>query len=140
MAAAPRSLVDKTRPNRAMTTSMRRLLLLTALSTTACGYAVRSTQYVQTIPPEGAEGQERCRIPVYRSLRPAVAFREIGIIEAYGGGVVTTSDRSIFDRSVEELRKKGCELGADALIDVEVTAQYGGAIGTAVVFEAEPSP
>lgn len=105
-------------------------------SLVGCGYAIPSIRHINTVDTAGEEAPE-CRIPIYRSTIPDRPFHEIGVVEAFAGGVVTHADSSMLSRSVMDLRKRGCELGADALIELERTDR-GGVIATAVVFDDAP--
>lgn len=108
-------------------------VLVALASLVGCSQGAHTLRHTKTVDAVGAAPSE-CQIPVYRSTIPKRPFHEIGVVEAFVGGIPASS---LLSRSVIELRKRGCEMNADALIELETTP-WEGVIATAVVFDDAP--
>lgn len=86
---------------------MRLYALLVALVVTGCAI---NTQVTRSSQKSFEAKPDSCNIEFFRTQRPAGAYDEIGAIHLAGNVMETAADAQ------EALRKKACELGADAVI------------------------
>jgi hypothetical protein len=111
----------------------RAWLVLAALVAAAagCGHAEG-----QAASPNHA-GQSAARPAVYVDSVPARAYRELGLVQAYGTG--TKASRGAV---LDSLRQQGKSMGCDALakVNVEVGDMKAHAIGVCVEWEGDPLP
>jgi hypothetical protein len=95
------------------------LLLASALATASCAGAAK----VNFTPAPGAQAQPRsqpCSVQLFLDTRPARKYVDLGAIN-YHKEWHRTSTGVTRDEALESVQKRACEVGADALIDVQAT-------------------
>lgn len=87
---------------------MRSLVL--ALAVVALSACAIQASVTRASDKQFAPKPDSCNVEFFRTQRPAVAYDEIGAIHLTGSVMETPQDAQ------ESLRRKACELGADAVV------------------------
>lgn len=107
--------------NHAVSISLCSLVLMTGCVTVS---VMPSGNSVATMPKA-----ENCTIEFFRTTKPDRPYVEIGTISAEGSRDTPPATEQ------ESIRKKACELGADAVIVTRESAPQNGMIGVAIKYK-----